>query len=321
MAETTSRVLTLLSLLQTHRQWAGPELAARLGVTERTLRRDVDRVRELGYRIDAVRGPAGGYRLEAGSQLPPLLLTDEEAVTMAIGLRVAATQGLADGDLTAQSALAKFEQVLPSALRQRVNALAMSVEAQTPAGATISQDLLGSLALACRDHERIRFAYVAADGTGSSRVVEPVSLVAASRNWFLVCWDTQRLDWRTFRVDRITDFFGTRLRFAPRSLPVGSAAELVAASVASLGRRVNAEVVLRLPLEAVREALLGWASRATAIDETTTLWPIEAESRELLLGALAWIPAGVSYEVRGDEKFLDYLREATDRMSRAVLTP
>jgi predicted DNA-binding transcriptional regulator YafY len=318
MAETTSRILALLNLLQSHRQWAGPELADRLGVTERTLRRDVDRIRELGYRVDAVRGPAGGYRLEAGSQLPPLLLTNDEAVTMAIGLRVAATQGLVDGELTTQTALAKFEQVLPSALRQRVNAISSHLQPQAPRGVPVSQELLGQLALASRDHERIRFHYVAADGAETDRVVEPHALVAAVRNWFLVCWDLQREEWRSFRLDRISRFFGTRLRFTEREIPGGSAADFVAASVSALRLRVTAQVELKLSLARVREQLGQWGESATAIDAETTLWPIEAESAEHLLGALAWIPAGVAYELRADPELLAYLDEAAARITTAT---
>ncbi|MEO8907460.1 MAG: YafY family protein, partial [Microbacteriaceae bacterium] len=283
MAETTSRTLALLSLLQTHRQWSGPELAQRLGVTERTLRRDIDRLRELGYRVDAARGAAGGYRLEAGSQLPPLLLTDDEAVTMAIGLRISATRGLVDGEQTSLSALAKFEQVLPSALRRRVNALAGSVQAggmrpQLSRDALVSSGLLGQLALACRDHERIRFHYVAASGAGTDRVVEPHTLVAAERSWFLVCWDLQRGDWRTFRVDRMSLYFATRLHFVPRELPAANAAEFVTAAIASMRPRVQAEVVMRMPLAAMREQFGPWAEGAVAIDADTTSWPIGGDT-------------------------------------------
>jgi predicted DNA-binding transcriptional regulator YafY len=321
MAETTSRILSLLTLLQAHRQWTGSELADRLAVTERTLRRDIERVRELGYRVEAARGPAGGYRLEAGSQLPPLLLTEDEAVTMAIGLRLAVTQGLVDGELTTQSALAKFEQVLPSTLRHRVNALASHVSPQSPRGAPVSQEMVGSLALACRDSERIRFHYVAGDGAETDRVVEPHTLVAALRNWFLVCWDLQRAEWRTFRVDRMSRLFPTRVRFAPRELPTEDAAEFVAAAVRGLQRRFSAEVEIRMPLAAVQEALGRWAEGALALDETTTVWHIDAESPEHLLGALAWIPRGTDYTVAAGADMLEFLGESAIRMSAATRTP
>jgi predicted DNA-binding transcriptional regulator YafY len=316
MADTTSRTLALLDLLQAHRQWSGPELAARLGVTERTLRRDVQRVRGLGYRVDAVRGTLGGYRLEAAGTLPPLLLTDDEAVTMAIGLRVAAHYGLVDGELTTQSALAKFEQVLPSALRRRVNALATTVQADTPRTPTVSQDSLGTLALACRDRERIRFSYEDGRGERTDRVVEPHALVAASRNWFLVAWDLQRDDWRTFRVDRMSRLFDTRLRFEARELQGGAAAH-VAESVASLRRKVRLDVLLRMPLEEARAAFGPWGSQTAAIDSTTTRWRIEAESPEHAFGALAWIPEGVAYELRGEQPLLDFVRSIAGRAAAA----
>jgi predicted DNA-binding transcriptional regulator YafY len=322
MAETTSRILQLLNLLQTHRQWSGTELAERLGVTGRTLRRDIERLRELGYRVEAARGATGGYRLEAGAELPPLLLTDDEAVTMAIGLRIAAAQGLADGEATTISALAKFEQVLPSALRQRVNALAATVQTVTSLSRStvVPPDLLGQLALACRDRERIRFRYTTADGAESDRVVEPHSLVARERAWFLVCWDLRRDDWRTFRLDRITHFFATRVHFAERELPVADAAEFVRRAVASFWRgRYNAEVVLALPLEVARRRFGSWARDADAVDDTHTLWPIGGDSLESMYSTLAWIPAGVEYTLRGSDEFLDFVREATQRTTRAAL--
>ena len=318
MAETTTRILSLLGLLQTHRQWSGPELAERLGVTERTLRRDVDRVRDLGYRVDAVRGPLGGYRLEAGGALPPLLLTENEAVTMVIGLRVAAQQGLADGELTTQSALAKFEQVLPSALRRRVNALATHLQADTPRTPMVSQELLGTLALACRDSERVRFSYEDGRGERTERVAEPHALVVARRNWFLVCWDVRRDDWRTFRVDRMSRLFGTRLRFDPREVPGGGAAAYVAASVASLHRRVSMTVLLTMPLDEARTAFGPWGAQTSAMDATTTRWSVEGESIEHLFGALAWIPAGIEYKLEGEPALIEFVRRAAARAASAV---
>ncbi|MET4780668.1 WYL domain-containing protein [Glaciihabitans sp. UYNi722] len=319
MAKTTSRVLALLNLLQTHRQWSGPQLAERLSVTERTLRRDVERLRALGYRIEAARGATGGYRLEAGSQLPPLLLTDDEAVTMAIGLRVAASQGIVEGEQTTLSAMAKFEQILPSALRERVNAIAGLARSETPrSAAAVSPDMLGQLALACRDGERIRFHYVAANGDETDRVVEPHSLVAAEHSWFLVCWDLRRDDWRTFRIDRMSRFFGTRLRFESRDLPAENAAEFVAAAVASLRRRHNAEVLIALPLEEMVEYFGPWSKGVTRVDDETTSWPIGGDSFELMLMVLLWIPAGVEYELRGSDEFLAFAHEATGRLNRSL---
>lgn len=315
---TTSRVLALLNLLQTHRHWPGPELAARLRVTTRTLRRDVDRLRDLGYRVESVPGAAGGYRLEAGSAMPPLLLTDEEAVTMAIGLRVAATQGLTHGADTTLTALAKLEQVLPPALRQRVNALGGYVQPARTTGPPVSAELLGQLAMACRDQERIRFAYVAATGAGSRRLVEPHSLVVAERAWFLVGWDVERDDWRTFRVDRMSDLLATRVRVARRELPAEDAAEFVAVASSSLRHPREARVVMDLPIDEMRACFGSWARGAEPVGETATRWPFGGRSNEELVSALSYIPAGVAYEVEADDEFVAYLAEAGERMTRAA---
>jgi predicted DNA-binding transcriptional regulator YafY len=312
---TTSRVLSLLNLLQTHRHWSGPELAERLAVTSRTLRRDVERLRDLGYRVESVPGAGGGYRLEAGAALPPLLLTDDEAVTMAIGLRVAATQGLADGVQTTLTALAKLEQVLPSALRQRVNALATAVQAPLPQQAVVSPEILGQLALACRDRERIRFHYVAADGAETDRVVEPHSLVPAGRNWFLVCWDIRRGDWRTFRVDRLSRFFGTRVRFDPRDLPADTAAEFVAVALGSVPTKLVADIVMKMPMAAMKQHFGPWSKGAVAVDAETTRWPVGGDSHEDLFGVLAWIPRGVSFEIQGNDEFAAFARELAGRVA------
>ncbi|BDZ46772.1 helix-turn-helix transcriptional regulator [Naasia aerilata] len=313
---TTSRVLALLDLLQTHRHWTGAELTRRLGVTTRTLRRDVDRLRGLGYRVDSVPGVAGGYRLMAGSALPPLLLTDDEAVAMAVGLRAAAVQALADGGVTALTALAKLEHLLPPALRGRVNALGGSVQPGGTGPAPVSPDLLGQLALACRDTERIRFRYVAADGVESRRVVEPHSLVAGDRAWFLVAWDRDRGDWRTFRVDRISDLTQTRVPFSPRPLPAADAAQFVAAGSSRQSRR--AQVLLGMPLAAMREHFGAWAGAAEDAGDGRTRWPIGGRSNEELLAALVWIPADVDYEVHGDEEFSRFLAAAGERLTSAA---
>ena len=315
---TTSRVLSLLNLLQTHRHWPGRELSRRLNVTSRTLRRDVERLRDLGYRVESVPGAGGGYRLEAGAALPPLLLTDDEAVTMAIGLRVAATQGLADGANTTLTALAKLEQVLPGPLRQRVNALAAAVQSGESRQSVVSPEMLGQLALACRDHERIRFDYVAADGTETRRVVEPHSLVPRGRHWFFVCWDVQRADWRTFRVDRLTNFFGTRVTSPPRDLPAETAAEFVAVAHGMLRIRMHAIVHMQLPLADMQAHFGPWAGTASAVSDTVTAWPIGGQTVEEMFSSLAWIPAGVDYEITGNEEFSAWLKETAARMGRAA---
>ncbi|WP_111766196.1 helix-turn-helix transcriptional regulator [Nakamurella deserti] len=316
MSGATSRVLDLLGLLQTHRQWSGPELSRRLGVTERTLRRDVERLRELGYRVDATRGLAGGYRLAAGAQLPPLLLNDDEAVAVAVGLRLAATQGLVDGEQTTLSALAKFEQLLPKALRRRVNALGEHVRPAHPRGGGVSPELLGQLALACRDTERVRFRYLAADGAETDRQAEPLSVVAAGRAWYLVCWDVDRRDWRTFRIDRIARLQGTGLRFRQRDAPAGDPVVFVQQSLRNLFRRVTAELVIDLPVAAVHERFGSWARGAVAVDGGRTRLPIDGEALESLLMYLVWIPVDVGYEIHGNDELVALAATIGARLQR-----
>ena len=314
---TTSRVLSLLNLLQTHRHWAGPDLALRLGVTERTLRRDIERLRELGYRVESMPGVAGGYRLEAGAALPPLLLTDDEAVTMAIGLRVAAAQGLADGVSTTMTALAKLQQVLPPALRDRVDALGSHVSLGEPDRPAVSPELLGQLALACRDRERIRFHYEAADGAQTERSVEPEALVPRAGRWFLVAWDRERDDWRTFRVDRLSRLFPTRVHFERRALLEQDASEYVDVSLSALRGGFVVEAVMELPLAEMREYFGPWAADARA-EGDRTVWPVGGANARDTLFALAWIPTGVAYTMRGEPEILEGLREMAGRMLAAV---
>ena len=198
MAATSSRTLRLLSLLQSRRHWAGEELARRLGVSVRTLRRDVDRLRELGYPVEAQRGVAGGYALAPGAALPPLVLDDDEAVALAVGLQAAAADEVAGMAETSVRALAKVVQVMPARLRRRVDALrAMTVPGAwgaPPAGGGVDPGVLTTVALACRDSERITFAYTAADGNRTDRSVEPFRLVSLGRRWYLVAYDLDRGD-------------------------------------------------------------------------------------------------------------------------------
>src|SRR5688572_3082740 len=204
MSETTSsRLLTLLSLLEGRRDWPGGELADRLGVSGRTIRRDVERLRGLGYPVESMTGPAGGYQLRAGTAMPPLLLDDDEAIAIAVGLRTAAGGSVSGLEETSVRALVKLEQVLPSHLQRRVSALGNATVTMPSAGPQVDPQCLTVIAAACRDHERIRFAYHARDDTASRREVEPHSLVATGRRWYLVAWCCGRRDWRTFRVDRI----------------------------------------------------------------------------------------------------------------------
>src|SRR5437868_15498517 len=204
MNQTSSRLLQLLSLLQGRRDWPGSELGDRLGVSGRTIRRDIDRLRELGYPVESLTGPAGGYRLGAGSLLPPLLLDDEEAIAIAVWLRTAARASVTGIEETAVRALVKLEQVLPAHLRRRVGALSSATFTLPESGPTVDPQHLTVIAAACRDSECLRFGYRSRDGADSRRDVEPHALVNRGRRWHLVAWDRRRQAWRTFRVDRLT---------------------------------------------------------------------------------------------------------------------
>ncbi|VXB76272.1 Putative DNA-binding transcriptional regulator YafY [Citricoccus sp. K5] len=321
MADTTARTLNLLSLLQTHRHWGGSELARRLGVSDRTLRRDVERLRELGYRVESVPGLDGGYRLEAGAAVPPLLLTDEEAVALAIGLRAAATQRLVGGPDTTLAALAKLEQLLPSRLRRRVGALGEFIQPTGPDGPSTSPEVLGELALACRDQERVRFAYTAAGGTESVRHAEPYALVPAESRWYLLAWDLDRADWRTFRVDRLSSLFHTRAAFAPRPLPPEGTAAFVAAAVHAVHagpQPVTGRAVLEMDLAAMRQAFGPWAEGAQELPDGRTAWPLSGRRAQDVVFGLSWVPEGVRYVLEVPEPLRAQVLELVDRMADAA---
>jgi predicted DNA-binding transcriptional regulator YafY len=239
MVQTSARLLALLSLLQTRREWSGPELADRLEVGARTIRRDVEKLRSLGYPIEAAPGIAGGYRLGAGAELPPLLLDDAEAVAVAVGLRSTAAGSIAGMEETAIRTLAKLEQVLPERLRRRVRALGDATSAFAVEGPRIDADTLAVIAGACRDGERLRFAYRAKDDASTRRTVEPAAIVHTGYRWYLVAWDLDRDDWRTFRVDRIAGRIGTAGRGVRREVPGGDPAAYVRRAI----RAQDAEAV------------------------------------------------------------------------------
>ncbi|MDL5200677.1 YafY family protein [Streptomyces sp. ALI-76-A] len=255
MLETSARLLRLLSLLQAHRDWSGAALADRLGVTPRTVRRDVDRLRELGYPVNASPGTGGGYQLGAGAELPPLLLDDDEAVAVAVGLRTAAGQGIDGIGESSVRALAKLEQVLPSRLRRRVSTLnAFTVPMlRGPAPSAVDPGVLTELAHLCRDAERLRFEYRDHEGAATRRTVEPHRLVCTERRWYLVAWDVDRDDWRTFRVDRITPRPPHGPRFAPRTPPADDLAAYVSQGVSTRAYASHAVVRLLVPLEEAAE--------------------------------------------------------------------
>ncbi|MGQ4329129.1 helix-turn-helix transcriptional regulator [Streptomyces hayashii] len=264
--DTPARLLQLLSLLQTPREWPGGELADRLGVSRRTVRRDIDRLRELGYPVQATMGSDGGYRLVAGKAMPPLVLDDEEAVAIAVGLRAGAGHALEGVDEASVRALAKLEQVLPARLRHRVSTLQAATTPLTSGdGASIAPETLTVMASTVAGQERLRFAYRAKDGTESRRLTEPYRLVSTGRRWYLVAYDLDRQDWRTFRVDRVRDPFATGARFTPRELPTGSAAEYLRRSIHGRpdARSYDYDITFEAPLELVAARLPSWLGTPT----------------------------------------------------------
>ena len=252
----SGRMLKLLSLLQSRPNWTGPELSNRLAVTDRTLRRDVTRLRDLGYPVEALSGPAGGYQLTPGGALPPLLFDDGEAVTVALSLRSAAAGGLPGFEDAAVGALAKIEQVLPKRLAERLGSLQSSIVglgSRGDPGVAIEPESLVNLAQACRRQERLRFRYVDSEGRATERHVEPFQLVHTSRRWYLVARDRDRQAWRTFRVDRIDQPQSTGLRFVLENPP--DARALVAEGVAVSAYKIRAEVLLKTSLDQARRVV------------------------------------------------------------------
>ena len=296
----TARVLQLLSLLQTYKFWSGAELAGRLGVSSRTLRRDVERLRELGSPVDATPGVAGGYRLTSGSHMPPLLLDDDEAVAIAVGLRAAAGASVDGIEDTALRALAKLEQVLPDRLRRRVNAVHSNVTPLRWSGSDtpkVDAEALAVLAQGCRDAEEVRFDYQARDGEETRRLVQPHQLVSAGRRWYLVAWDCRRNDWRTFRLDRMKRPQLAGARFKPRQLPADDAAQFVARSLSAMPMPHNATVVARGPVDSVRE-VVGWSgAEVEAVADDTCRVHLRAESPQWLDSTIAMLAVVADVEV------------------------
>jgi predicted DNA-binding transcriptional regulator YafY len=267
MLDTSARLLRLLSLLQTPRDWTGTDLAQRLEVDVRTVRRDIQKLRDLGYPVHATAG-AAGYRLGAGAKLPPLLLDDEEAVAVAIGLRTAASGTVAGIEDTSLRALAKLEQVLPSRLRHRVSAL-HSATVAVPAGTTVDPDVLTTIAAACRDHQRLRFDYQSHDGTASVRDAEPYRLVHTGRRWYLLGWDTGRNDWRTYRADRLRPRIPTGPRFTPRQEP--DVAAYLSRGVSTAPYRYQARITLYVSAEVAADRIPPTVGVIEAVDRETCL--------------------------------------------------
>lgn len=321
MANTSSRTLQLLSLLQTHRYWPGAELAERLEVSVRTLRRDVDRLRDLGYPVQANRGVEGGYQLAAGATLPPLVIDDEEAVALAVGLQAAAQSAITGIAESSVRALTKVVQVMPPRLRRRVETLrAMTVGGMTVGDArpTIDPDVLTTVAQACRDTERLEFTYATRDGERSARHVEPHRLVSLGRRWYLVAYDLTRHDWRSFRLDRLDQPRSTAARFRPRELPAEDAATFVRAGIDSLPASYTVEALVHAPAATVRDRIGRWVT-VEDIDGQRCLLRMSSDSLDWPTMALGSV--GADFEVLSPSELHEHVHDWGQRFSRATGQP
>lgn len=306
-------MLRLLSLLQTHRYWPGPELSERLEVSARTLRRDIDRLRELGYDVDAVRGVAGGYQLRAGGSLPPLLLDDDEAVAIAVGLRTAAAGSVSGLEETSVQALTKVISLMPPRLRRRVDALRSQTDPAPAYGPTVDADTLTTLAQGCRDDEPLTFAYTARDAERTQRSVEPHRLVSLGSRWYLVAYDRDRQDWRSFRVDRIS---GPRLRggrFRPRELPTSDAVTFVKSGIRQMPQRY----ATRVRFAAAAETVSAVAGRWGQVEETDDgcLLTVNTDHLHWTMMILAGVDA--EFTVEGPPELVALVASSAARFARS----
>ncbi|MEV4182222.1 YafY family protein [Streptosporangium canum] len=318
MLDTSARLLRLLSLLQAPREWTGAELAERLAVSGRTVRADVERLRNLGYPVLATRGSAGGYRLGAGAVLPPLLLDDEEAVAVTVGLRTATGGAIAGIEEASLRALAKLEQVLPSRLRRRVNTLqAYTVPVpRGDAGPSVDASVLTTLSAVCRDRERLRFDYHDHAGAAAVRTVEPYRLVIWGRRWYLLAWDVERSDWRTFRVDRIRPRTPSGPRFTPRDLPNDDVAAYVSRQVSAAAWRYRAKVTVHAPAEVIADRIGPAAGTVERLDDRTCVLHTGADTVETLAVHLGLL--GADFDVSGPPELLTQLHRLAHRYLRTI---
>jgi predicted DNA-binding transcriptional regulator YafY len=314
MLETSARLLRLLSLFQGRKYWSGHDLSARLEVTSRTLRRDVDKLRTLGYPIHSTCGAEGGYQLGAGSTMPPLLLDDDEAVAVALGLRYAAGGSVEGVEEASVRALTKIEQILPARLARRVAALQSAIVMPARMESAVDARMLSVIAGACRDLEMLRFRYSDRGGVASTRAVEPHRLVNTGRRWYLVAWDTDRAAWRTFRVDRIQARVTTGLRFAPRDPPSTDLAAYV--SRGAWAPTCGARIKLFAAAEAVAERIPPGIGVLEPIDGQSCFFEVGASSYERLAMHLVFL--GVDFELSGPSELVEEVGRLAERYRKAT---
>ncbi|MEV7604728.1 transcriptional regulator [Paenarthrobacter sp. NPDC089322] len=316
MIQTSARLLQLLSLLQVRREWTGPALADRMGVTERTVRRDIDKLRNLGYPIHASPGIAGGYQLGAGAQLPPLLLDDNEALAVALGLNAVAAGPVAGIGEASVRALAKLEQVLPSRLRPKFAMLKAAVTTLPSNAASVDPQQLTVMSAAISDRRQVSFDYVKSDGASARRLVEPYRLVDTGRRWYLVAWDVDREDWRTFRADRIASLPSERKKYVPRPLPAEDLAAYVQQSITRSPYRFDVVVRLRAPLAEVAAVVGPHIASLSPDGPTATI--LRAGWDNLAAPAAQLAALDMDFEILEPAEFKSFARHLSHRLSAAA---
>jgi predicted DNA-binding transcriptional regulator YafY len=316
MSDTTARVLQLLGLLQSRAMWTGPELAEHLGVTTRSVRRDVERLRQLGYPVRASTGVGGGYQLGAGGKLPPLLLDPEEAVAVTVSLRLAAGGSVSGVEESALRALAKLDQVLPAHLRGEVEAISQAVAVVEGVNVPVDAQLLSTVARACRDRVLLDFAYRSRDGEPSSRRVEPYRVVAMGRRWYLLAYDTDRADWRSFRLDRVQvdDVHATTFRFVPRPAP--DPVTYVRDSVIRSPYRYVARLRIHASLDEVAARVPQNAGTLTDLGDGTCELETGAETLDYLAIETLWL--GAPFDVLDPPELREHTRALAERLEAAA---
>jgi predicted DNA-binding transcriptional regulator YafY len=319
VSETTSRVLQLLGLLQSRRVWSGDELAQRLGVTTRSVRRDIDRLRYLGYPVLASKGHGGGYQLGAGAALPPLLLDPDEAVAMAVCLRLAAGGSVAGIGESALRALSKLDQVMPSRLRSAVSAVqdATVTLAWTSTDSPVEPDVLMTLARACRDHERVSASYVDRAGNASQRRLEPYQLVTTGKRWYLLAFDRDRDDWRSLRLDRMHDVRAQGSSFVARNAP--DAAEYVRRSISTSPYRYAARVRFFAPASVVAQHFSPSSVTIEADGPDACIVTAGADDPERMV--IYFASVGAEFEVLEPPELAGAMESAAERLRRAASRP
>lgn len=314
MLKTSARLLRLLWLLQSRRYWSGAELSERVEVDARTIRRDIDRLRELGYAVEASPGLGGGYQLKAGSSLPPVLLDDEEAVTVAVAVRAGASS-IGRMEEAAVRLLAKLDQLLPSRLRKRASALhSVTISLARPKTAP-SIEVLTQIASACRDRLKLRIHYRDRAANVTSRVVEPLRLAHTGRLWYLVAWDSQREDWRTFRIDRVQRLASTGQQFASRDFP-GDIAAYVSRSIRQVQYRYRMRIKLKGSVEELATRIPSWCGVLEVLDEESSALSTGADSIEALAAQV--VLTGADFEILEAPECVAELREIAARLERAT---